>query len=130
VVLDNYPPDRQREISPYLEEVTITFSEPMDTSAVEAALSVELGTVTERTWRLDDTVLALAIDMSDGQRVTVTVGPGATDRAGNPLGEEFTFYFVTKEFEEQTSDSPGMGASLLLVTLLSAGLVSAVRRRR
>ncbi len=129
-VLGNYPPDRQREISPYLEEVTITFSETMETSSVEAALEVDGGTVTSKTWRLDDTVLALAIDMPDGQRVTVTVGTGASDKAGNSLPGEFTFYFVTKEFEDQVDESPGMGSSLLLLGLLGAGLLVGLRRRR
>jgi MYXO-CTERM domain-containing protein len=129
-VLGSYPPDRQREVSPYLEEVTITFSEPMDTGSVESALQVDHGTVTSKTWRVDDTVLALAIDMSDGQRVTVTVGTGATDRAGNQIPGEYTFYFVTKEFEEQTNDSPGMGSSMLLLTMLGAGALAGLRRRR
>jgi hypothetical protein len=129
-VSDNYPPDRQREISPYLEEVTITFSEPMDTSKVESALSVSPGTITSKTWRVGDTVLVLSLEMTDGQRYTVTVGTGATDKAGNPLGEEFTFFFVTKEFEEQTEDTPGMVAPLVMMALLSVVAVAMLRRRR
>ncbi|NIP37058.1 MAG: hypothetical protein GWN18_18970 [Thermoplasmata archaeon] len=102
----------------------------MDTASVEAALVVEDATVASKTWRLDDTVLALAIDMTDGQRITVTVGTEATDKAGNHLPEEFSFYFVTKEFEEQTDETPGMAASLLLVALFVAALLATVGRRR
>jgi len=129
-VVDNYPPDRQREISPYLEEVTVTFSEPMDTASVEAALSVSPGTVTQRTWRVSDTVLALVVEMGDGQRYTVTVGPEAKDKAGNALGEEHTFYFVTREFEEQANESGGPLAPMLLLGMLLAAGLLIVRRRR
>jgi hypothetical protein len=128
-VSDNYPPDRQREISPYLEEVTITFSEPMDTSSVEAALTVSPGSVTSTTWRVGDTVLVLGLDMTEGQRYTVTVGTGATDKAGNPLTEEFAFFFVTKEFEDQAEETPGMTAPAAALALLSSLLVAGLRRR-
>jgi hypothetical protein len=128
-VADNYPPDRQREISPYLEEVTITFSEPMDTSSVESVISVSPGTITSKTWRVGDTVLVLGLDMTDGQKYTVTVGGSATDKAGNPLGEDFSFFFVTKEFEDPADDAPGMVASLVMLALLVMVVVTRLRRR-
>jgi hypothetical protein len=96
---------------------------------VESALSVAPGSISSKTWRVGDTVLVLELDMTDGQRYTVTVGAGATDKAGNPLGEEFAFFFVTKEFEEQAEETPGMGAPLLALALLAALVVTAVRRR-
>lgn len=129
-VLDSYPPDRQVDVSPYLEEVTITFSEPMDTASVEAALSVSPGTVSQRTWRVGDTVLALVVEMGDGQRYTVTVGAGARDKAGNALGEGYTFYFVTREFEEQTNESGGPLAPMLVLCLIAVGAAMVARRRR
>jgi len=128
-VTDNYPPDRQREISPYLEELTITFSEPMDTASVEAALSISPSRITSKTWRVDDTVLAMVVEMTDDERYTVTVGTGAADASGNRLTEEFTFYFVTRTSDEPTDDSPGMVAPMLLVSMLVATLVAAARRR-
>jgi hypothetical protein len=128
-VSDNYPPDRQREISPYLEEVTITFSEPMDTSSVESVLSVSPGSIDTKTWRVGDTVLVLGLDMTDGQKYTVTVGSSATDKAGNALEEEFTFFFVTREFQEQADETPGMVAPLAMLALLATVVSAALRRR-
>jgi hypothetical protein len=128
-VTSNYPPDRQREISPDIEEVTITFSEPMDTEAVESALSISLGTILTKTWRVGDTVLALTVDMEEGQRYAVTVGTGASDKSGNRLTEEFSFYFVTRAADEPNTETPGLVAPILMVSMTVAALL-AVRRRR
>jgi hypothetical protein len=128
-VTNNYPPDRQREIDPYIEEVTITFSEPMDTGSVESVLRISAGTITSKTWRVGDTVLAMTVDLTEGQRYTVTVGQGATDKSGNRLTEEFSFYFVTQDADEPTTEAPGLVAPLLLVSMTMAAFV-ALRARR
>ncbi len=131
-VMDNYPPDRQREILVTLDEITITFSEPMDRTATEAAVSIDQGTINGMTWRVEDTVLALAVDLEDGKRHTVTVGTGARDRSGNPLTEEHVFYFVTREPLEPQDDG-GLGsplAPLLLLSLLLVAVPMVMRNRR
>jgi hypothetical protein len=128
-VTNNYPPDRQREIDPDIEEITITFSEPMDTTSVEAALSISQATITSKTWRVGDTVLALTVDMVEGQRYTVTVGTGASDKAGNRITEEFSFYFVTQAADEPSTETPGLMAPLLLMSMTMAAML-ALRARR
>ena len=128
-VTNNYPPDRQREINSYVEELTITFSEPMDTASVESALRISMGTISSKSWRVGDTILALDVELTEGERYTVTVGTGATDKSGNRLTEEFSYYFVTAETEEPTKESGSPLAPLLVVSMLVAGLL-AVRRRR
>jgi hypothetical protein len=128
-VTNNYPPDRQREIDPDIEEITITFSEPMDTTSVEAALSISQATITSKTWRVGDTVLALTVDMVEGQRYTVTVGTGASDKAGNRITEEFSFYFVTQAADEPSTETPGLVAPLLLLSMTMAAML-ALRARR
>jgi methionine-rich copper-binding protein CopC len=130
-VLDNYPPDRQREIDPAIEEITITFSEPMDTAATEAALSISTGTITSKTWRVEDTVLALKVDLVDDERYTITVGTSASDKSGNRLTEEFSFYFVTKQSDDP-EDERGLGsplAPMVMLSMLLVGLLAAFRRR-
>ncbi|UCC93780.1 MAG: Ig-like domain-containing protein, partial [Thermoplasmata archaeon] len=129
-VTGNYPPDRQREIDPAIAELTITFSEPMDTASVEAALSISVGSIASKTWRVGDTVLAMTVDMEPGQRYAITVGTGATDKAGNRLTEEFSFYFVTQDSGEPSTEAPGMAAPLLLACLSLAALVALRGRRR
>ena len=44
-VAGNYPPDRQREIPSIIDEVTVSFSEPMDRPSTEAAVSMDSGTI-------------------------------------------------------------------------------------
>jgi len=130
-VSGNYPPDRQREIIFTLDEVTVTFSEPMDRTSTEAAVSMDSGTITGMTWRVEDTILAITVELEEDERHTVTVGTGAMDRSGNHLVEEFTFYFVTKEPIEAEEENP-LGsplAPLLLLSLLLGGALASVRRR-
>jgi hypothetical protein len=131
-VLDTYPPDRQREIPATLEELTVTFSEPMDRAATESATSMDGGKVTGMTWRVDDTVLVLNVELEEGRRHTVTVDTGARDRSGNPLTEEQVFYFVTREpLRSETDDALGGGmAPLLLLSLLMVALPMTLRGRR
>ncbi len=130
-VTGNYPPDRQREISAYLDEVTITFSEPMDTGSVELAVSVSPGRITSMEWRVGDTVLAMNVEMTEGVRYTITVGTGARDKAGNQLGSGFSFYYVTRDAEAQTNESPGPVATVAVAALVvTSAFAIAVRRRR
>jgi hypothetical protein len=122
-VAGNYPPDRQREIQFTLDEVTVTFSEPMDRPSTEAAVSMDSGTIVGMTWRVEDTVLAITVDLEEGERHTITVGTGATDRSGNHLVEGFSFYFVTRDPIEAEPDSP-LGSPLAPLLLLSLLLVA------
>ena len=122
-VSGNYPPDRQREIVFTLDEVTVTFSEPMDRSSTEAAVSMDSGTILSMSWRVEDTILAITVELEEDERHTITVGTGAKDKAGNNLQEEFSFYFVTKEPIEAQEDTP-LGSPLAPLLLLSMLLVA------
>lgn len=123
MVSGNYPPDRQREIQFTLDEVTVTFSEPMNRPSTEAAVSMDSGTIVGMTWRVEDTVLAITVELEEGERHTITLGTGATDMSGNHLAEEFSFYFVTREPIEAEGNSP-LGSPLAPLLLLSLLLVA------
>jgi len=122
-VSSNYPPDRQREIQITLDEVTVTFSEPMDRASTEAAVIMDSGTIVGMSWRVEDTILALSVELEEGDRHTITIGTGAQDRAGNHLEEEFSFYFVAKEPIETQEENP-LGSPLAPLLLLSFLLVA------
>ncbi len=95
----------------------------MDRSSTEAAVSMDSGTIVGMTWRVEDTVLAITVDLEEGERHTITVGTGATDRCGYHLVEEFSFYFVTREPIETEPDSP-LGSPLAPLLMLSLLLVA------
>lgn len=76
--------------------VRIRFSEPMDTASVNAALA---GTPTLHygaSWSADTMVtLTMTDTMSFHTAHQVTVGTGATDKAGNHLATAYSFTFTT-----------------------------------
>lgn len=89
-------PDNQ-DINVALDQtVIVSFSEPVDQATVAAALTLSAGTVTNLDWNSDGTGVEVShSDWPEGVTVTVTVGTGVTDLAGNALAQDFSTVFYT-----------------------------------
>ena len=88
------PTDKQMDVDKGTK-VTITFSKAMDKTATMNAVSISPGTITNKTWSAD-TSLILTVDLGDGQEYTVTISTGAKDAAGTNLASGYTFTFTTR----------------------------------
>ena len=77
--------------------LAVTFSEPMNASATEAAFSVAPSVPGAFTWSNGSRTLTFrpSQPFAPGTSYTVTVGTGATDLAGNPLAKADAFTFST-----------------------------------
>lgn len=78
-------------------QIIITFSEPMDTAATEAAFSIAPSVAGTKTWNAQQTQLFFSPSaaMVASTEHTVTISTGAKDKANNPLAQAFTFKFTT-----------------------------------
>jgi hypothetical protein len=73
--------------------IVITFSEDMDTGSADGQIALSSGTVTDVQWTDARTLTVAHDDWAEGATVTVTVGTGLSDEAGNALPEAYTFTF-------------------------------------
>ena len=113
--------------------IQITFSEPMNQSAVEAALTISPTIVGTFTRSNRSTVLRFepAQPFRNGTSYTVTVGTGATDLAGNRLAEPDTFRFSTPSPPPPAGLSLGdLWPLLVVVAAMLAGIAFFLVRRR
>ena len=77
------------------ESITIIFSEDMDPATAAGNVSLTSGTVTTLTWMNARTLEADHTPWTQGAEVTVTVGTGFKDVAGNALSAEASSRFWT-----------------------------------
>lgn len=79
--------------------IRVTFSEPMDAASAESALETLPAVSGTYLWDETETVLTLSPDalLNDDTEFRVTVTQDAQDRAGVPLEEPVTAYFLTVE---------------------------------
>lgn len=77
--------------------ITITFSEPMDPSSLQAAFSISEGTAGTFALSADGTVLTFTpgAPLTLGRQIVVQVSTLATDTSGVPLNRGFTSTFTT-----------------------------------
>ena len=100
------------------DTMTITFSEPMNHSTVEAAISISpSATITDFSWAGNTLTITFASDLEEDTEYSVTVGTGATDSAGNPIEEPHTWSFSTAK-EEPTDGTPMTSLLLLLIIIV------------
>ena len=113
--------------------IQITFSEPMNETAVEAAFSVAPSVTGTFTWSNGSRTLRFqpSTSLAPGTSYTVSVGTGATDVAGNGLSQADLFTFATPA----PPAPPGLSLGDLwpVLVILAAGLAALgfflVRRR-
>ncbi|HEX9708376.1 MAG TPA: Ig-like domain-containing protein, partial [Candidatus Thermoplasmatota archaeon] len=98
----------------------IAFSEPVDAASAAAAIVVDSSFAVDRVWTADGTRLLLSAAAAPSQgEVTVTVGPGLTDRAGNRFNDTQTWTYT------MGPATAAPATPVLLVALLVAGAVAA-----
>ena len=148
-VLSSNPQDGSTDVSIFTD-FTITFSEPMDQTSVEAALSWTDGT---DTWYVGDCVENQGIWNTYGNRVrfkpetplqykisttsySVSIAETASDLADNTIGTAFTFSFTTsidvdppkiKHSPSQTTVSYDMEYTIMATVTDQWGTVDQVR---
>lgn len=78
------------------ENVVFVFSEAMDASSDDGAVSLSAGTITSQTWSNENQTLTVAHeDWPEGTAITATAGIGLTDVAGNALAAAASVTFTT-----------------------------------
>ncbi len=110
------------------EEIVIVFSEDMDTATGDGEITLSTGAVTDLTWTDPRTVVVAHPDWTAGAAVTVTVGTGLTDLAGNALAgtHATTFYVESTELvflgSEPADGATGVNRSTVISLLFSADM--------
>lgn len=91
--------------------VTVTFNEDMDQQSHAGQITLSSGTITDLTWTTARVLTIAHTDWAAGAEVTVTVGTGLSDAAGNQLAAAFTatFYVASPTLVFLASD-PAHGA--------------------
>jgi uncharacterized protein YfaS (alpha-2-macroglobulin family) len=99
-VIIDYLPRPGEELSPG-GAVTITFDQPMDPVATQAAVTVVPGLPGRFAWSDNNTTLSFTPDTLERQvHYTVTVGASAASRMGQALPAPFSFSFASAGFLE------------------------------
>jgi serine protease AprX len=90
------PPDGASGVGP-AANVSVTFSEPMNHAATQAAFSLDSTAVdgTSFSWNGNTMTYNPPADLAPNTAYTATIGTGATDSAGNPLAAPQVWSFTT-----------------------------------
>lgn len=75
------------------QEITITFSEAMDPATSDGNVTLSAGSVTSAIWTDTRTLQVTHSTWDEGAHVTVTLGAGLADAAGNNLASAYSFSF-------------------------------------
>lgn len=106
-ILYTSPEDGSVDI-PVQTDIVIVFSEPMNETSVEAAISISGGVnVSSYQWFSGNSSVRLLLPMlSYTNTYSVTVASTATDLAGNPMTSSFTMSFTTEAPPGQDTTRP------------------------
>ncbi len=108
------PADGASGISPNAT-VSVIFSEAMDPATADSnGVTLSQGSITQREWSDDHTLILHHTDWSENSPVTVTVSTALSDTAGNHLASPFSFGFTVSTVDTIpptiVSTSPADGA--------------------
>jgi hypothetical protein len=124
------PADQETGV-PVGSVIEVSFSEPMNTTSAESALSVSGGVTGTKTWAGNTLILTLSQPLGYSTSYAVTVTTGAQDVAGIALADTCTFVFTTAAEGGGGDDgglcSPGSSASPVLLALVLALALALVR---
>ncbi|UCE36812.1 MAG: VCBS repeat-containing protein [Thermoplasmata archaeon] len=85
-------------------EITITFSESMDLTLTQTAISISPGSITKRTWGDGGTRVTLSVNLQPETTYTVKISTNARDAAGNNIASDYTFTFTTSSASSESGD--------------------------
>jgi hypothetical protein len=111
--------------APLDSDITIAFSEPMNTTSLEPSFSIV--PFVGGTFQIDPYNLTFSPDASGllpGTTYTVTISMNATDQQGHGLKQEFVWQFTT------TVEIPEFPSGLLPALLILALMLAISRRKR
>jgi hypothetical protein len=108
-IVSTNPSDGQKDVDTSLK-ILITFSEAMDKTSTEAAVSIVPGIITGMNWNQDGTDLTVIINLDEGKTYSVTISTKAKDLAGNLMAFPYTFSFTTK-----SSGTPPSGIDMMII---------------
>jgi N-acetylneuraminic acid mutarotase len=123
-VLSTNPPDGATNVDPN-SQITIVFSEPMNKTSVEDALSIIPGSINNRSWDTSGEVLTLNVSMEEGKKYIVKIAQTAEDLAGNRMKVEYTLVFDTIH---STMESPDFSTIEILLGVI--GLILSYIERK
>ena len=96
-IVAEFTPETGEIVIPLDATLEIRFSEPMLTSSAQGNITLSAGSITGMTWEGNDTRLSLTVSgWAEGQEVTLDVGTGLKDVAGNNLPRAFSTRFFTR----------------------------------
>jgi hypothetical protein len=117
-VIATYPQGNETDIDPSAQ-IKITFSEPMNRSSAESAISILPGSILSYKWSNFDSVLTLNASLEKGTLYTVIIYDDTKDLAGNKMEKPYTFSFKTTDPNEpRTIDTLGISSILLLALVI------------
>ena len=94
------------------QTITVAFNEAMDPTSDDGQISLSVGTVTTTTWSDDQTLEIDHTAWAEGAHVTVTVGTGLADAAGNTLATAYNFdFYVFSSALSLLETNPANGAT-------------------
>lgn len=98
LVVSISPANNENDVA-FDEAVVITFNEAMDQASHTDQITLSSGTITAMSWTTAQ-ILTVAHDgWDEGVAVTMTVGTGLSDVAGNELADPFSITFYTASSE-------------------------------
>lgn len=129
-VVSTYPADGAKDVN-ITAKVFITFSEEMNKTSTEDAVSVSVAAITAREWIDGNRTLVLTVGFEEGKSYVVRVATTAKDLSGNGLPTEYFFSFMTKGKGPAPSDATAiMLAGIGIVAILAAALIIILLKRR
>ncbi len=95
-VVDTTPSDEEIDVELDIN-ITIEFSEEMDTGSVEDAIQIDPAITPSYSWNDENTILTISSseDLTYGTVYNITIGADSADINGNTLGSDHVFSFTT-----------------------------------
>jgi heme/copper-type cytochrome/quinol oxidase subunit 2 len=112
-------------------KITITFSERMNHSEVEDAISISPGiTIQSFSWLGNTLTITFSEDLKADTEYTVTIGTDAEDEAGNSLEDPYTWSFTPKEEEVEPESNMTMLLLLIIIIVVVLLLLLLMMKKR
>lgn len=134
-VLNTYPVNGTNDVN-ISSKIIVTFSEPMNATSVEAALSITPGFITTMEWNLSLTTVTITASLVNDTGYVVAISTEAKDAAGNSLVSEYQLFFSTERGGALGSGPSGefmyvaFGTLIVMILFLSVFAVILLRRKR
>jgi hypothetical protein len=111
--------------------LTITFSEPMNHTKVEEAITISGGvTIQGFSWVGNRLTITFTSELEPDTQYTATIGKGAEDEAGNELDDPYTWTFTTKEEKEEPTEGSFLWIIILIIVIVVVLLLVLMMKKK